>query len=92
MSLLIKVPSHLRFDHLRIALTSDGVQFDAAVIEALCDANRLDAAAVVSDANKLVGLIVAWYTQDRAEGGLRRLEVERLVCGTGATVDQFDVC
>ena len=77
----ISIPDNLAFSDLHLSRDSDGsVSFDWAVIEQICQANKLPAQ-IFRDTTEdnVCGLIVGWYQAHKQHGGKYDAVAEDLI-------------
>jgi len=55
------------------------VSFDDSVITRICESNGLDPNITIGDEDNAAGLIIAWYSEHRANGGNTDLVAEDLL-------------
>lgn len=76
----VVVPEGVSFADLHLSRGPDGVSFDWAPIEGVCEASGIDSA-VYRDAPEgaVTGLLVAWYHQHLAHGGAHDAVADDLI-------------
>lgn len=69
-TLVLVIPERVAFTDLRLGFDKGGhLSFDAAVVQAICDASGIDFDAFSRDEDALCAMISVWYRAHRARGG-----------------------